>query len=51
METVVIGILFVGAVAWMGNKIRRQFSLRKEGGCAKGCGTCAAARLSEVKAE
>ncbi|OZI09512.1 FeoB-associated Cys-rich membrane protein [Siphonobacter sp. BAB-5385] len=49
METLVIGMLFVGALAYLGNQFRKQFSLRKTGGCAKGCGSCGAIKFDESK--
>ncbi len=51
METAIIAILFLGALAYMGNQFRKQFSLRKSGGCAKGCGSCGVAKFEDLKAE
>jgi|GEM_PF-3165071 len=42
-ETLLIALLFVGALAYLGNGVRKAFS-RKQAGCAKGCGSCAAAQ-------
>ncbi|PMD95627.1 FeoB-associated Cys-rich membrane protein [Siphonobacter sp. BAB-5405] len=42
-------MLFVGALVYLGNQFRKQFSLRKTGGCAKGCGSCGAIKFDESK--
>ncbi|MFT4031718.1 MAG: FeoB-associated Cys-rich membrane protein [Siphonobacter sp.] len=49
MEIAVIAVLFIGAVAYIGNLFRKQFNASKTGGCAKGCGTCAASKLNEIE--
>lgn len=36
-ENIIIGIIFIGAVAYLANVVRKQFSA-KSTGCAKNCG-------------
>lgn len=36
-ETILIGLLFIGAVGYVGNRIRKELSPKKSG-CGKGCG-------------
>ena len=43
VENLIILLLFVGALAYLGNLARRAFSRKTAAGCPKGCGTCAAA--------
>ncbi len=45
-ENLLIFLLFAGALAYLGNLVRRAFS-RKQAGCPKGCGTCAAAEATK----
>lgn len=45
-ENLLILLLFVAALAYLGNLARRAFS-RKQAGCPKGCGTCAAAEATK----
>lgn len=40
IESIVITLLFVLALAYLGNLVRKQFSTKNTGGCAKGCGAC-----------
>ncbi|MDQ1088466.1 hypothetical protein BWI96_05310 [Siphonobacter sp. SORGH_AS_0500] len=51
METAIIILLFLGALAYMGNQFRKQFSLRKSGGCAKGCGSCGVTKFEDIHVE
>lgn len=39
IEKVIIGLVFLGALVYLGNVIRRQFSA-KSGGCANCTGNC-----------
>jgi hypothetical protein len=48
LENIIIAGLFVGALGYVGNIIRRSFE-KKESGCAKGCGTCAVSNTSLQK--
>ena len=40
IESIVITLLFVLALAYLGNLVRKQFSTKNTAGCAKGCGAC-----------
>ncbi len=37
IESIIIGIVFLAAVGYLLNVVRKQFST-KDAGCAKGCG-------------
>ncbi|WP_428658264.1 FeoB-associated Cys-rich membrane protein [Runella sp.] len=37
LETIVIGTLFLGALGYVGNRLRNELSPKKPG-CGKGCG-------------
>ncbi|WP_337041239.1 FeoB-associated Cys-rich membrane protein [Emticicia sp. 17c] len=39
IENIIIGVVFLGALVYLGNMVRKQFTA-KSAGCAKGCGTC-----------
>jgi len=47
LENLIILLLFLGAVAYLGNLARRAFSRKSAAGCPKGCGTCAAAEATK----
>lgn len=36
-ENIIIGLLFVAALIYVGNRLRRELNPKKSG-CAKGCG-------------
>ena len=40
VEHLIIFLLFTLALVYLGNLVRKQFSVRNAGGCAKGCGAC-----------
>ena len=37
MENIIIGVVFIGAIAYLGKQLASHFS-PKSTGCAKGCG-------------
>ncbi len=37
LENIFIGLLFAGALTYVGNRLRKEISPKKSG-CAKGCG-------------
>jgi hypothetical protein len=37
LESIIISILFLGALGYVGNRLRKELS-PKSSGCAKGCG-------------
>ena len=47
VENLIILLLFVGALAYLGNLARRAFSRKAAAGCPKGCGSCAAAEVTK----
>lgn len=47
VENVLIFLIFLGALAYLGNLARRAFSRKSAAGCPKGCGTCAAAEATK----
>lgn len=50
MENIIIGIIFVGAVAYLVNLVRKNFS-PKQTGCSKGCGACGAIDADKIVAQ
>ena len=46
IENLIIGILFLAALGFLGNKLRKEFSA-KNSGCAKGCG-CEESKVKTV---
>lgn len=50
LETLLILLVFVAALAYLGNMARKAFS-QNEAGCPKGCGSCAAATDFEKRKE
>jgi hypothetical protein len=36
-ESIFIGLLFIGALGYVGNRLRKELSPKKSG-CGKGCG-------------
>ncbi|WP_144080181.1 FeoB-associated Cys-rich membrane protein [Flectobacillus major] len=51
MESFIIGLIFVGAIAYLGNIVIKNFSLKNKAGCPKGCGSCAAADVDKIIAK
>jgi hypothetical protein len=48
LEAVVISLLFIGAVVYLLNLLKRNFKAKEEG-CAKGCGGCSTTQLKTDK--
>jgi hypothetical protein len=46
IEQIIIGIIFILALGYLFQIVRKNFSTKSVSGCAKGCGTCS---TSEVK--
>jgi hypothetical protein len=40
MESVIIALIFVGAMGYLGRMVYQQFWGKSAGQCAKGCGSC-----------
>jgi len=51
MENSIIALIFIGAVVYLGNIVRQNFSLRKKAGCPKGCGSCSAIDVDKIMEE
>jgi hypothetical protein len=45
IEQLIIGSVFLLALVYLGNMVRKQFRLKDTGSCAKGCG-CASSELA-----
>jgi hypothetical protein len=51
VETIIIAMLFLAAVGYLLNVVRKSFST-KSGGCAKGCGSgCGTIDFRKIEAE
>jgi len=51
VETIIIALLFLAAVGYLLNVVRKSFST-KSGGCAKGCGSaCGSIDFKKIEAE
>ena len=51
VETIIITMLFVAAVGYLLNVVRKSFST-KSGGCAKGCGSaCGSIDFKKIEAQ
>jgi hypothetical protein len=50
MENIIIGIIFLGALAYLGNIVRKNFSVSNKAGCAKGCASCGAIDFDKIEA-
>ena len=50
MENLIIGIIFLGAVAYLGKQLMSHFN-PKNVGCAKGCGSCGAIDFDKIAAK
>lgn len=51
MENIIIGLIFISAIAYLGNIVRKNFSFNNKAGCAKGCGSCGAIDFEKIAAE
>lgn len=51
MENSIIALIFIGAVVYLGNIVRQNFSLNKKAGCPKGCGSCSAIDVDKIMEE
>lgn len=51
MENIIIAIIFLSAVAYLGNIVLKNFSLKNKAGCSKGCGSCGAIDFDKIVAE
>ncbi|QHT71141.1 FeoB-associated Cys-rich membrane protein [Rhodocytophaga rosea] len=51
IEQIVIGIIFILALGYLFQVVRKNFSTKQTSGCAKGCGTCSASEVKTVEAK
>ena len=50
MENIIIAIIFLSAIFYLGNLVRKNFSLKNKAGCSKGCGSCGAIDFDKIEA-
>jgi FeoB-associated Cys-rich membrane protein len=51
MENLIIVLIFVSAVAYLGNLVYKNFNPKNKAGCAKGCGSCGAIDFDKITLE
>jgi hypothetical protein len=51
MENIIIGLIFLSAIAYLGNIVYQNFNPKNKAGCAKGCGSCGAIDFDKIVAE
>ena len=51
MEQLIVFALFALALGYLINLVRKQFVIKKDAGCAKGCGTCSTADIEKAVAQ
>jgi hypothetical protein len=51
MENVFIGLIFLGAIVYLGNLVFQNFNPKNKAGCAKGCGSCGAIDFDKIAAK
>ena len=50
MENIIIALIFLSAIFYLGNLVRKNFSLKNKAGCSKGCGSCGAIDFDKIEA-
>lgn len=50
MENIIIALIFLSAIFYLGNIVRKNFSLKNKAGCSKGCGSCGAIDFDKIEA-
>jgi FeoB-associated Cys-rich membrane protein len=48
MENIIIGLIFLSAIAYLGNIVYQNFKPKNNAGCAKGCGSCGAIDFDKI---
>ena len=48
MENIIIALIFLSAIFYLGNLVRKNFSLKNKAGCSKGCGSCGAIDFDSI---
>ena len=51
MENIIIVLIFLSAIFYLGNIVRKNFSLKNKAGCSKGCGSCGAIDFDKIEAQ
>lgn len=51
MENIIIALIFLSAIFYLGNMVRKNFSLKNKAGCSKGCGSCGAIDFNKIEAQ
>lgn len=51
MENIIIGLIFFGALGYLGNLVFQNFNLKNKSGCSKGCGSCGAIDFEKITAQ
>lgn len=51
MENILITLIFLFAIFYLGNIVRKNFSLKNKAGCSKGCGSCGAIDFDKIEAQ
>lgn len=50
IEQIIIAIIFILALGYLFQVVRKNFRIKPASGCAKGCGTCSTPDLKTVEA-
>jgi hypothetical protein len=48
MENIIIGSIFLSAIAYLGNIVYQNFNPKNKAGCSKGCGSCGAVDFDKI---
>ena len=51
VQEIIIGLVFSGALGYVGRMGYRQFFANGNAGCAKGCGGCGAIDVKKIEAQ
>ena len=51
MENLIIVLIFISAIAYLGNLVYKNFNPKNKAGCAKGCGSCGAIDFDKIASE
>jgi FeoB-associated Cys-rich membrane protein len=51
MENIIIGLIFLSAIAYLGNIVYQNFNPKNKAGCAKGCGSCGAIDFDKIASQ
>ena len=51
MENLIIVLIFISAIAYLGNLVYKNFNPKNKAGCAKGCGSCGAIDFDKIASD